>query len=257
MPLAVHQLQTIVAPQYRAHLAPALLPFVEFVLTPAAGLSGPLGGRYPFTGANYTQTVGARGRQLSFNSGEIDTAIGQSIAYSNGASLLVVGRRRSAAGIQPLIARGGGSSSGGFEIALCNSFGSPTSRIYGSFHNGTAQGNFDAGYVNGIPDSLNGSFDTETDKWYAIAAGMNTLPSFASAAITVGLIPAGSHTLTGDVALVVFFKERLANETLRKLSEDPLSAFARGQRHVWIADAGGGGGGGGVSHAQRALLGIF
>lgn len=149
-------------------------------------------------------------------------------AFSGGATIITAGRRNVSAGIQPLAARGSGTVPGGFEIALYNQFGGTPGRIWSSYHNGTSQGPFQAGYVNGFADSLDGTLNTAQGAWYTVVAYAANLPACANQ-LRLGMIEAASPSPwygQVDVGFVAMVQGRMPNEEMRALSINPWRLFA-------------------------------
>lgn len=216
-------------PQYAAPIAPEFVKGLVFAYNPAVGVLY-AGSRKVFTGTS-GKSVLPQGVAASFN-GSSDTIdiSNTSGAFSNGITILVVGRRTAASGIQPLISRDSGSPAGGFELALYNSFGAGA-LIYSS-QNGF--NNFDLGFVNGTQDSLNGTYATTTGTVYAITAQINSLASHGSINLTLGSMQGGARFLTGDIALAAVWDGKLSADAMRRLSIDSQRLFLAPSRPLWL-----------------------
>lgn len=161
---------------------------------------------------------------------------------SGALSILVVGFRSSSSNVLPLITRQSGGQAGGLEITLYNLYGSPASRVYSTYHDGTSQRNFNAAYVNGVAASANGAPDTIIGKDYAIAVRADSIPA-QSSGVNIklgGTSFGGSYYLIGGVSLAAVWDRKLADAELKSLSSNPWQIFKPRTRRT-IIDLGAGG----------------
>jgi hypothetical protein len=179
------------------------------------------------------RTVTASGSAIQCSGTTVSRSINGSAAgfASTSVTILVVGQRRDASGITTLMVKGGGST--GFEIALSNQFGSPTTRIYSSHRNtGGTQVNFATGFVDGRADSLNGSFDTVTGRVYAIAASTDVMTQNTVSDIRLGT--SGSFGANVDVMFgAVWVGRSFAADQVRSFSVNPWQIIEQTARPLW------------------------
>lgn len=152
---------------------------------------------------------------------------------SSQVTILVVGQRRDASGINELLSKNT-SGGTGFEIALSNQFGSPTTRIYSSHRNTAgASVNFATGFVDGIADGLNGTFNTVTSRVYAIAAATTVMTQDASPTdIRMGSIGGGFSANVDVLLAAVWVGRTFPAEQLRAWSINPNLIYEESTRHL-------------------------
>jgi hypothetical protein len=201
-----------------------------FAYHPPASTTDAIAGAYRTVSGSSVpvRSITKQGVASVFGTNYLDQ-IGSTGAPTSGSlTLLVVARRNAADGIRAAMGRANGGTSGGFEIALCNNFGSPPTRVYSSYKNNSGtQVGFDAGFVNGVADSCNGTYDTVTGELYTIVVRADNIGACAKA-IRLGALDNGAAAtgfLGGDIVFACAWDRKVPNATMRDWSANPLRLF--------------------------------